>query len=308
MPPCGHRAGWPGLLRWLGLIALGAGSAWLGGALSAAAAGVPGGGAAASTRRGPSLWLAQLAPEPRQQPPAPLWAIPAEQPEPARLPPRSEPPGRAPASATASPPSAAPAAASPPPLPPLPAQAPPAPLPAGALPAPLPPLPPLPPGRPATSPAAKPSSAAATKPSVPARPRPPAAPAVGPAVASIEVDLGRQQLTAMDAAGRVVLRRAVSTGLPRSPTPTGRFQVAGKYARTTLTGRDYRIEGVRHVMCLAGPGLRPDAICLHPAPWQEAAGERFGVRRSHGCVRLPSATALWLFQRTAEGTPVRIRP
>jgi lipoprotein-anchoring transpeptidase ErfK/SrfK len=127
-------------------------------------------------------------------------------------------------------------------------------------------------------------------------------------VALIQVNLARQQLTASDATGRVLLRRPVSTGLPQSPTPTGRFWVAGKYERTTLTGRDYRIAGVRHVMCLAGAGLRPDAVCLHPAPWQEAAGQRFGVRRSHGCIRLPSATAQWLFQHSAVGTPVWIRP
>lgn len=127
-------------------------------------------------------------------------------------------------------------------------------------------------------------------------------------MALLQVDLARQQLTAKDSAGRVLLRRAVSTGLPQSPTPTGRFVVATKYDRTTLTGRDYRIQGVRHVMCLAGAGLRPDAVCFHPAPWQEAAGQRFGVRRSHGCIRLSSATALWLFQHTAVGTPVWIKP
>ena len=127
-------------------------------------------------------------------------------------------------------------------------------------------------------------------------------------VALIRVDLARQRLIASDAAGRVLMSRAVSTGLPQSPTPSGRFRVASKYERTTLVGRDYRIPGVRHVMCLAGGGLQPDDICLHPAPWQETAGERFGVRRSHGCIRLPSATALWLFQRTAVGTPVWIHP
>ena len=142
----------------------------------------------------------------------------------------------------------------------------------------------------------------------PARPRPAAAPLPAAVVALIQVNLTQQQLLASDASGRVLLRRPVSTGLPRSPTPTGRFWVAGKYDRTTLTGRDYRIAGVRHVMCLAGAGLRPDAVCLHPAPWQEAAGQRFGVRRSHGCIRLPSATAQWLFQHSAVGTPVWIRP
>ncbi|WP_371734123.1 L,D-transpeptidase [Synechococcus sp. CCY 9618] len=61
------------------------------------------------------------------------------------------------------------------------------------------------------------------------------------------------------------------------------------------------------VLCLGGGGLRPDAVCLHPAPWQERACQRFGVRRSHGCIRTGSATARWLFERVAIGTPVRIQ-
>ncbi|WP_315855817.1 L,D-transpeptidase [Vulcanococcus limneticus] len=61
------------------------------------------------------------------------------------------------------------------------------------------------------------------------------------------------------------------------------------------------------VLCLGGGGLKPDAICLHPAPWQEQAKQCFGVRCSHGCVRLSSATARWLFERTPVGTPVVIQ-
>jgi lipoprotein-anchoring transpeptidase ErfK/SrfK len=126
-------------------------------------------------------------------------------------------------------------------------------------------------------------------------------------VASLVVDLSQQQLRAYDAAGRLIYRAPVSTGLPATPTPTGRFQVAGRYPETSLSGADYRIPGVRDVICLGGGGLKPDAICLHPAPWQEQARQCFGVRRSHGCVRLSSATARWLFERTAVGTPVTIQ-
>ena len=126
-------------------------------------------------------------------------------------------------------------------------------------------------------------------------------------VASLVVDLSQQQLRAYDAAGRLIYRAPVSTGLPATPTPTGSFRIAGRYAETTLSGADYRIPGVHHVLCLGGGGLRPDAICLHPAPWQEQAHQCFGVRRSHGCVRLSSATARWLFERTPVGTPVLIQ-
>ena len=60
-----------------------------------------------------------------------------------------------------------------------------------------------------------------------------------------------------------------------------------------------------HVLCLGGGGLKADAVFIHPAPWQERAGERLGVRRSHVCIRTSSATARWLFQRVAVGTLVR---
>ncbi|MFM7315068.1 MAG: L,D-transpeptidase [Cyanobium sp.] len=126
-------------------------------------------------------------------------------------------------------------------------------------------------------------------------------------VASLVVDLSAQQLRAYDVEGRLIYRAPVSTGLPASPTPTGHFRVAARYAETSLTGSGYRIPHVKDVMCLGGGGLRPDAICLHPAPWQERAKQCFGVRRSHGCVRLSSVTARWLFERTLVGTPVTIQ-
>ncbi|WP_255111100.1 L,D-transpeptidase [Synechococcus sp. RedBA-s] len=66
-------------------------------------------------------------------------------------------------------------------------------------------------------------------------------------------------------------------------------------ALVTLVGPDYRIPAVPNVICLSGGGLAPDRLCLHLAPWQEWAGECFGVAR-------------WLFPRTAVGTPVEIRP
>jgi lipoprotein-anchoring transpeptidase ErfK/SrfK len=127
-------------------------------------------------------------------------------------------------------------------------------------------------------------------------------------VAEVLVDLSEQRLSAFDADHRLLYRRLVSTGVAASPTPVGTFAVRSRYAATPMTGRDYHIPSVSHVLCLGGGGLTPDAVCIHPAPWQEAAGQPFGVRRSHGCVRTSSATARWLFERTPVGTPVIIRP
>lgn len=131
-------------------------------------------------------------------------------------------------------------------------------------------------------------------------------PLPGP-VGSLVVELAKQRITAFDRNHQMLYRQLVSTGLPASPTPKGDFYVKSKYKKTKMTGRDYQIPVVENVMCLGGDGLPPDSICVHPAPWQEAAGQAFGVRRSHGCIRTSSATARWLFGHTDVGTPVTIR-
>ena len=132
------------------------------------------------------------------------------------------------------------------------------------------------------------------------------APPAGP-VGSLVVELAKQRITAFDRNHQMLYRQLVSTGLPASPTPKGDFYVNAKYKTTQMTGRDYHIPVVENVMCLGGDGLTPDAICVHPAPWQQAAGQAFGVRRSHGCIRTSSATARWLFSHTDVGTPVTIQ-
>jgi lipoprotein-anchoring transpeptidase ErfK/SrfK len=126
-------------------------------------------------------------------------------------------------------------------------------------------------------------------------------------VGSLVVELAKQRITAFDRNHQMLYRQLVSTGLPASPTPKGDFYVKAKYKKTQMTGRDYQIPAVENVMCLGGEGLPPDSICVHPAPWQEAAGQAFGVRRSHGCIRTSSATARWLFGHTDIGTPVTIQ-
>lgn len=127
-------------------------------------------------------------------------------------------------------------------------------------------------------------------------------------VAALVVDLSEQRLMAFDPAGGLIYAALVSTGRPQTPTPVGDFHVDRKYRETSMVGRGYSLPQVRDVMCLAGGNLAPDQVCVHPAPWQEQAQERFGVPRSHGCIRTSTATARWLFARTPLGTPVTVRP
>jgi len=120
-------------------------------------------------------------------------------------------------------------------------------------------------------------------------------------ITSIVVDLSDQKLYAYNGA-ELVRAIAVSSGKAGSPTPTFRSQVQSKHATVTMRGRDYVATGVPWALCLDG-GM----ICLHGAPWQEAAGEAFGVPRSHGCVRMATKQAQWLYQRVNPGTPVTIQ-
>ncbi|QNI78659.1 L/D-transpeptidase catalytic domain protein [Synechococcus sp. RS9909] len=117
------------------------------------------------------------------------------------------------------------------------------------------------------------------------------------------VDLSDQQLTVYDRNEQVVRVIPVSTGKASTPTPTGHASVLTKYRSVTMQGRNYVAPGVPYAMCITANEL----ICMHGAPWQEEAGEAFGVPRSNGCVRMPTHQARWLFDNTRKGTKVIIQ-
>ncbi|WP_413440949.1 L,D-transpeptidase [Synechococcus sp. MIT S1220] len=122
-------------------------------------------------------------------------------------------------------------------------------------------------------------------------------------IASIVVDLSDQKLTAYNTNQEVIRVIRVSTGKASTPTPIFDSKVFTKYRSTTMYGRTYTVAGVPYTMCVSAN----EAICIHAAPWQENAGQAFGVPRSNGCVRMPMAGARWLFENTAPGTPVSIQ-
>jgi lipoprotein-anchoring transpeptidase ErfK/SrfK len=122
-------------------------------------------------------------------------------------------------------------------------------------------------------------------------------------IATLVVDLSEQQLTVYDRNEQVVRVIPVSTGKASTPTPTGHASVLTKYRSVTMRGRDYVAPGVPYAMCITAN----EAICMHGAPWQEDAGQAFGVPRSHGCVRMPTHEARWLFENTPKGTKVIIQ-
>jgi len=122
-------------------------------------------------------------------------------------------------------------------------------------------------------------------------------------IATLVVDLSDQQLTVYDRNEQVVRVIPVSTGKASTPTPTGHASVLTKYRSVTMRGRGYVAPGVPYAMCITAN----EAICMHGAPWQEDAGQAFGVPRSNGCVRMPTHQARWLFENTRKGTKVIIQ-
>ena len=111
----------------------------------------------------------------------------------------------------------------------------------------------------------------------------------------IDVDLTHQRLVAYE--GQTPVRSVtVSTGLPRTPTVTGRFKIYVKYRSAPMSGPGYYLPNVPYVMYFyRGYGL-------HGTYWHN----NFGRPMSHGCVNLPTPQAEWLYNWASVGTLVVI--
>jgi len=111
----------------------------------------------------------------------------------------------------------------------------------------------------------------------------------------IDVDLTHQRLTAYEGQ-KVVRTTLVSTGLPRTPTPVGRYHIRVKLRYDSMSGPGYYLPHVPYTMYFhRGYGL-------HGTYWHS----NFGHPMSHGCVNLPTSEAEWLFNWADVGTMVNI--
>ncbi|MBZ0121351.1 MAG: L,D-transpeptidase family protein [Sandaracinaceae bacterium] len=115
----------------------------------------------------------------------------------------------------------------------------------------------------------------------------------------IDVDLASQTLVAY-AGTRPVLATLVSTGIDRSATPRGTYRIWVKLSEGTMddleredVDQNYQIQAVPWVQYFSG------SVGLHAAFWHD----RFGLRRSHGCVNLAPRDARWLFEFTQPALP-----
>jgi lipoprotein-anchoring transpeptidase ErfK/SrfK len=144
----------------------------------------------------------------------------------------------------------------------------------------------------ATATAAPPTPTPTAAPATPTSTQLPTAP-IGDSFRWIDVDLTNQRLVAYEGE-RPVRSVIVSTGLPRTPTVTGRFKIYVKYRAARMSGPGYDLPGVPYVMYFyRGYGL-------HGTYWHN----NFGRPMSHGCVNLPTPEAEWLFNWASVGTPV----
>jgi len=126
-------------------------------------------------------------------------------------------------------------------------------------------------------------------------PPPAPAPPSGGSGRWIDVNLSAQRLTAY--AGNTPVRSTlVSTGLPATPTPTGRYRIYVKYVSSSMSGPGYYLPNVPYTMYFyRGYGV-------HGTYWHS----NFGHRMSHGCINMPTPEAQWLFSWASVGTLVNI--
>jgi lipoprotein-anchoring transpeptidase ErfK/SrfK/vancomycin resistance protein YoaR len=118
----------------------------------------------------------------------------------------------------------------------------------------------------------------------------------------IEVNLAAQRLTAYEG-DWPVLSTLISSGLPRTPTPKGTFEIFTKLRFDDMRGGSvaagdyYFLPKVPYVMYFAAGGY-----ALHGTYWHN----NFGRPMSHGCVNLSTRDAEWLFNWAPLGTKVVI--
>ncbi len=109
---------------------------------------------------------------------------------------------------------------------------------------------------------------------------------------------------------RFVRRFSIAVGMPRYPTPTGRFSVVNKIRHPTWNPPDSDWAaglgpvppGPSNPLGTRWIGLSAPGIGIHgtPQPWT------IGTAASHGCIRMYMRQVEWLFERVDIGTTVFI--
>jgi len=91
-----------------------------------------------------------------------------------------------------------------------------------------------------------------------------------------------------------MLVATVSTGLPGTPTVTGRYSIYQKAASQAMSGPGYYLPNVPWVMYFYR------GYSFHGTYWHN----NFGHPMSHGCVNMRTPDAKWLYDWAPIGTLV----
>jgi len=110
-----------------------------------------------------------------------------------------------------------------------------------------------------------------------------------------DINLTTQRMYAYDG-DKLIKTFVVSTGLPGTPTVTGRFRVYVKYTSTLMTGPGYYLPNVPWTMYFY------DGYGIHGTYWHN----NFGHPMSHGCINMRNEDAQWAFGFASVGTLVNI--
>jgi hypothetical protein len=111
----------------------------------------------------------------------------------------------------------------------------------------------------------------------------------------IDIDLSEQRLYAYE--GDTIVRSfLVSTGLPNTPTPVGRFAVWIKLRYDDMSGPGYYLPNVPYTMYFYKD------YGIHGTYWHS----NFGTPMSHGCVNMITEEAGWLFNWSHVGIVVNV--
>lgn len=111
----------------------------------------------------------------------------------------------------------------------------------------------------------------------------------------IDVDLSEQRVYAYE--GDVIVNSfLVSTGLPETPTVTGKFKIWIKVRIQDMSGPGYYLKDVPYVMYFY------EDYGLHGTYWHN----NFGQPMSRGCVNLRIPDAEWLYNWASVGTVVNV--
>lgn len=119
----------------------------------------------------------------------------------------------------------------------------------------------------------------------------------------VQVSIEKQTVTVYDAKNRVVQQYKCSTGLEGDDTPTGTFTVSDR--GESFYSKKYK-EGAYYWTRFQGSFLFHSVPFDKNRKYEPEEAAKLGSKASHGCVRLATENAKWIYDNISSGTKVVI--